>query len=286
MIRKRENSKPRLCNRVLNCSTNNSKKPLSTTNGTRLGNSYIAIGIKDEHLSKVSKLLPTPTHKDWVQGRDYYKHIFVYVIDGYITSHNQYRWISNIKLGIKAFIFVPFNFIDDLHISNNADITHSIYTIKELSQAFKAPIIYYPKIMYPSTKKDVYKHLCWHGKRLIHQQVFTHEALIRAALLMNEKLTDKLSNKDLHKKALGAYVWLVENIDGFEVGLSVDELKQAHSKGAATKNQNQAQHTKQLVDEAIATGDYFKPNGSVNKTKLAKALNMYRRTLDKYVNDV
>jgi hypothetical protein len=260
----------------VNCITNNSKKPLSTQN-------YIAIGIKDEHLNKVSKLLPAPTHTDWVTGRDYYKHIFVYVLDGYITSHNQYRWISNIKLGIKAFIFVPFDFVDDLQISNRADITNTVYTIAELSKAFKAPVIIYPKIMYPPTKKQLYRHLCWYGKRLIHKQVFTHEALISAGLLMNKKLSDKYSNKDLHKKVLGAYMWLVENIDGFEVGLSDDKLKQAHSKGAIAKNNNQSKQTKQLIDEAIATGNYFKSNGKVKQSKLAKALNLNRSTIIRHL---
>ncbi len=268
----------------MKCTTNNSKKPLSTQKGICLTQNYIAIGIKDEHLSKVSKLLPTPTHTDWITGRDYYKHIFVYVLDGYITSHNQYRWISNIKLGIKAFIFVPFDFIDDLRISSHADITHSVYTINELSRAFKAQIIYYPKIMYPPTKKHLYRHLCWYGKRLIHQQVFTHEALISGALLMNKKLTDKYSNKDLHKQVLGAYIWLVENIDGFKVGLSGDELKQAHSKGQQITKAIQRERTKHLIDEAIATGNYNKPNGKVNQSQLANDLGLNRSTIIRHLS--
>jgi len=268
----------------LNCITNNSKKPLSPQHGTRLTQNYIAIGIKDEHLSKVSNILPTASHIDYLMARDYYTHIFIYVIDGYITSYNQYRWVSNIKLGIKAFIFVPFDFVDDVHVTNNTVITNTIYTITELSKAFKAPVIIYPKIMYPPTKKDIYRRLCWYGKRLIHKQVFTYEALISAGLLMNKKLSDKHSNKDLHKKVLGAYMWLIENIDGFKVELSGDELKQAHAKGANTKNNNQSQQTKQLINDAIATGNYLKANGKVNQSQLANDLGLNRSTIIRHLS--
>ena len=268
----------------MNCSTNNSKKPLSTQHGIRLTQNYIAVGINDEHLSKVSNILPTASHIDYLMGRDYYTHIFIYVIDGYITSYNQYRWVSNIKLGIKDFIFVPFDFIADVHVTNNTVITNTIYTIAELSKAFKAPVIIYPKIMYPPTKKQLYRHLCWYGKRLIHKQVFTYEALVSAALLMNKKLSDKHSNKDLHKKVLGAYMWLIENIDGFKVGLSGDELKQAHSNGQQITKAIQRERTKHLIDDAIATGNYLKVNGKVNQSQLANDLGLNRSTVIRYLS--
>jgi len=238
--------------------------------------------VRDDY-SKVKSLLPTPSYTDVLFSYQDQKIILVYVIEGHITSHNQYRWISNIKLGIKNFIFVPLDFINEFCITDTTDITNNIYTINELSKAFKAPVIIYPKIMYPSAKQDLYKHLCWYGARLIHQRVFTYEALISVGLLMNKKLSDKYSSNDLHKKVLGAYMWLVENMDGFKVGLDEVQLEQAHSKGATITNAIQTQNTKQLINEAIETGKYTKPNGKVNQTALAKALNLHRNTLAKYL---
>jgi arginine repressor len=47
-----------------------------------------------------------------------------------------------------------------------------------------------------------------------------------------------------------------------------------------------AQRTEDKIHEALATGNYFKSNGDVHKTLLAKSLNMTRATLDKYLKSI
>ena len=262
-------------------STVPNKKPLSTQ--VALHSPFIAIVLTRDDYNKVKSLLPIPSYTDVLFSYQDQKIILVYVIEGHITSHNQFRWISNIKLGIKDFIFVPLDFIDEFCITDTTDITNNIYTVNELSKAFKAPLIIYPRIMYPSTKQDLYRHLCWYGARLIHQKVFTLEALISAGLLMNKKLSDKHSSNDLHKKVLGAYMWLVENMDGFKVGLDQVQLEQSHSKGGKLRKDQRVKQTKERVQKLLKSGDFIKPNGKVNLTSLAKAMNMTRKTVAKYV---
>ena len=245
---------------------------------------HIAIKLNEDDHAKVKGLLPTPSYSYTLQGYAP-KIILVYAIDGLIVSPSQYRWISNIKLGLAKYLCVPFEYEEDYHTNTSTDINNVIYTIKELSTAFNAPLIIYPKIMYPSTKKEMYRHLCWYGKRLIHQKCFTKEALTATALLMNSKLKDKISNRDLHRKVLGAYMWLDENKEGFSVGLDEVQLKEAHSKGAKTKNQNQAKKTKDKVNQLLKTKNFIKPNGKVNLSLLAKAMNMNRKTVAKYIED-
>ncbi len=232
---------------------------------------------------KVRGLLPTPSYTTSLQTYNNVKIILIYAIEGYITSHNQYRWISNIKLGLEKYLCVPFTYEEDYRITDETDMTVTLYTIDELSKAFKAPLITYPKIMYPATKKELYKRLCQYGKRLIHQKCFTKEAMTSTALLMNSKLKDKYSTKDLHKKALGAYVFINENREGFSVKLDDVQLKEAHSKGARTKNLNQAQKTKERVQQLLKSGDFIKPNGKVNLSSVAKSMNMTRKTVAKYL---
>lgn len=231
---------------------------------------------------KVQGLLPTPSYSDTLSTYNNQKIILIYVIEGYIISPNQYRWISNIKLGLQNYLCVPFKFEEDFTINDDTKVTGIIYDVKTLSRAFQAPIIIYPKIMYPATKKELYKCLCWCGARLMHQECFTKEAMTATALLMNKKLDDRYQDKELHKKVLGACMFINENRDNFSVRLDEVQLKEARSRGASVKNANQTQKTKQKIDEAIATGNYFKANGKVNKTFLAKALNIHRRTLDNY----
>ena len=243
---------------------------------------HIAIKFLMGNYAKVRALLPTPSYSYSLQGYAP-KIILVYAIEGLIVSPSQYRWISNIKLGLEKYLCVPFEHEEDYEADTSTDINNMIYTIKELSIAFNAPLVTYPKIMYPSTKKELYRRLCWYGARLIHQKCFTKEALTSAALLMNSKLKDKYSNKDLHKKVLGVYMWIDENREGFCVVLDEVQLKEAHSKGANTKNRNQAQETKEKVNQLLKTQDFIKSNGKVNLSLLAKAMNMNRKTVAKYI---
>ena len=244
---------------------------------------FIGISMYQDDYSKVKGLLPTPSYTDTLYSYYNQKIILIYTLEGYITSPNQYRWISNIKLGLKDFLFVPFEFEEMFYVTDTTEITNNIYTIDELSKAFKAPLITYPKIMYPSTKQELYRRLCWYGSRLIHQQVFTKEAMTATALLMNKKLDSKFSDKELHKKALGAYMFMLENKDNFKEKLNKKQLKEAHAKGAVMTNATQVSKTKERITELLKSGDFLKPNGKVNKTSLAKAMNVNRRTLDKYI---
>ena len=244
---------------------------------------FIGISMYQDDYRKIKGLLPAPSYTDLLHSYSNQKIMLIYTIEGYITSHNQYRWISNIKLGLQNFLCVLFEFEDEFHIADSTEITNSIYTIDELSKAFKAPLITYPKIMYPSTKQDFYRHLCWYGKRLIHQKCFTKEAMISAALLMNKKLDDKYQDKELHKKVLGAYMFIDENREKYSIKLDEVQLKEAHSKGAKIKNLNQAQKTKERVQQFLESGDFTKPNGKVNISLLAKEIGMNRKTVAKYI---
>jgi hypothetical protein len=246
---------------------------------------YIGITLYVDDYAKVQGLLPTPSYTDRLQGHNYQKIILIYAIEGYITSPSQYRWISNIKLGLEKYLCVPFTYEEDYHITHETDMTTTLYTIGELSKAFKAPIIIYPKIMHPPTKKELYRDLCRYGKRLIHQKCFTKEAMTATALLMNKRLFDKYSNRDLHKKVLGAYIFIDENRENFPVKLDEVKLKEAHTKGAKITNKKQTAETKAKIFELLKDDVYIKPNGKVNKTLLADDLGMNRRTLDKYLKD-
>lgn len=246
---------------------------------------YIGINLYTDDYAKVQGLLPTATYTDTLQSNYNPNIILIYVMEGYITSHHQYRWISNIKLGLEAFLCVPFKYEEEYHITQQTEVSDRLYSLEELTKAFKAPLITYPKIMYCQSKKELYRHLCWHSKKLIHQKCFTHEALISTALLMNDKLplTQKVSNRELNKKVLGVVKWVEENQEGFSVKLEKEQLKIAHSKGAVKKNQNQAQKSKEKIAQILESENLIKPNGKVNLTALAKAMNMTRKTVAKYI---
>jgi len=245
--------------------------------------SFIGISLYEEDYRKVKGLLPTASYRDILYSISSKKIILIYQLEGYIASPNQHRWISNIKLGLEKYLYVPFEYVEEFYITDTTEVANIIYTIDELSKAFKAPLITYPKIMYPSTKKELYKHLCWYGARLIHQKCFTKEVLMATALLMNSKFKDKYSSKDLHKKVLGVVMWIEEHKEGFDVRLDKKQLKEAHSKGGQVRKEQRVQQTKEKIDKLLKSRSFIKANGKVNLSSLAKAVNMTRKTVAKYV---
>ncbi len=244
---------------------------------------FIGISMYQEDYSKVQGLLPTPSYTDILHSYNIQKIILIYAIEGYIVTHNQYRWISNIKLGLEVYLCVGFKYVEDYHITDETNITNCIYTIDELSKAFKAPLIDYPKIMYPATKKELYRCLCWYGKRLIHQERFTKEVMTATALLMNSHFKDNYNTKELHKKALGAYMFIDENRERFNIRLDEVALKEAYSKGGIIRKTQRVQNTKERIDQLLKDDKYIKPNGKINLTSLAKDVGLTRKTVAKYI---
>jgi hypothetical protein len=101
---------------------------------------------------------------------------------------------------------------------------------------------------------------------------------------MNHRLEDKLSLREVHKKALASYKYIHENIESFPEKLNKTELKEAQRKGAKSTNNKQTEETRErIMNELKGNSDYIKPNGKVNKTSLAKALNLNRRTIERYL---
>ena len=166
---------------------------------------YIGITMYQDEYDKVKGLLPTPSYTDTLHSHYNQKIILIYAIEGYITSSKQYKWLSDIKLGLKDYLFVSFEYVEEFHVHSDTVISGNVFSLQELHNAFSTQYREYPSIFYPGTKKSLYRHLLIHGKKLRHQQLFTLEAMISAALMMNDVLKDKLQPKELHKKIKGAY---------------------------------------------------------------------------------
>lgn len=249
-----------------------------------LNRPFIAIELAKKDYIKVKSVLPTPTIFDTSRNYDEVKLLLVYVLGGFVTSYKQYLWLSSIKLSLKNKIFVPFDVVQEYYISDNGLVDNRLYSLNELSLAFDAQKIDYIKgIYYPNDKKELYKWLVRHGKKLNHRKVLTKESLTGIALFMNRYLKDKLSDKEVHKKVTSCYEFIINNPDNFPQRLESKELKKAYIKGAKITNTKQSKETEKRIKKALQKGDYIKPNGKTNKTLLAKDLNLNRRTLDKYL---
>lgn len=246
---------------------------------------FIGIQVLKDDYCKIEGLLPQPSYHNTITSSTGVSIALVYVIDGYITSPKQYKQISDIKLAIKDNLIVKFSMIEEFYISEYTQGDGMPYTLQELRTAFKSTYRAYPKIYFPPDKKSLYRHLIIHGKKLRYANLFTLDAMISSALLMNKALKDPLSIKELHKKVKGAYGFILEHLDQFPVSLGGAALKAAHSSGGKKRKAKQKADTHKQIMEAIATGDYTKANGKVNVSKLSKSLNINRSTIWRHLQD-
>ena len=251
-----------------------------------LNRPYVGISLSTDDYAKVKGLLPTPSYKDVLHSYSSQKILLLYVIDGFVTSHKQYKWLSDIKLSLKDYLIVEYEEIEAFYISESTEGDGVVYSLNELHKAFNAQYMKYPSVYYAPNKKALYRHLILHGKKLRHLQLFTLEAMTSSALMMNNKLKDKLSSKDLHKKVKGAYKFILENQENFRERLSKSELKAAHQRGAKLSHEKRSSNSEAKIFEALATGDYVKDDGSINKTLLSKSINISRPTLNKYLKSI
>jgi len=240
---------------------------------------FIGIEVAKSDYPKIEGLLPTPSYQNTLTSHTGHSIVLAYVIEGYITSAKQFKQISDIKLAMREHIIVRYCDVEEFYLSERTIGDGIPYSLQELRKAFRATYRAYPKIYYPPDKKSLYRYLILHGKKLRFEECFTLEALTSSALMMNRALKDPFSIKELHKKTKGAYYFILEHLEKFPKRLEGKDLKAALRKGGQIRKANQASDTQKRITEAIATGDYTKPNGKVNVSKLCSALGINRSTL-------
>jgi len=243
---------------------------------------FVGIELIRQDYGKVQGILPTPTYLFPASTYDQSRLILIYLIDGAITSSAQYYWLGSIQLGIEAYLPVWYERVEEFYIRDETQESGLIYTLGELSSLFNAPKIHYPKPFYPASCKELYQRLIWYAKRLIHQGIYTHAALTAAALQMNKPLRSPCTRKELHRKTAAAHLYTMEHRDTYPIRLSSNNLQRNRSQAAQRTAQTKRTHTQKRIDDLLRTHDYTKPNGTINKTKLANDLGINRRTLDKY----
>ncbi len=250
----------------------------------KLNSAFLALQMAKNDYSKVSGQLPTPTYLNELIGINSNDVVIIYQLSRSVTTSKQFYWLSTIKTAWKKNIFVSFQFVDEVYISERTQSTGVIYGLYELSKVFQVDFINYPKAYYPSTKKEVYKRLIWYGMRLQRKELLTREIMYATALRMNDKLKDRYSYRELLKKASSAYMYVLENVSK---PLHPNEVKARLKDGGKLRGkQKEDEHAQnvQRVKECLSL--HVKPNGKVNITELAKVLNLHRTTVHNIVKSL
>ncbi len=112
-----------------------------------------------------------------------------------------------------------------------------LYTVSELGKQLPA-FVKFPKPLFPSERREIYKMLCRHAKRLHYEGLLFEEQLIATSLRFFKSMNDTGLRQSV-KSALAAYRFALDHCEGWPVKLKPDErrraLSQAALKSAAAK---------------------------------------------------
>ena len=243
----------------------------------KLNSSFLALQMAKSDYKKVSGQLPTPSHITELRSIASNYLILIYQLNRSVTTSKQFYWLSTIKTAWQKHIFAPCQFVDEVYINEHTQSMGVVYSLDELSKVFQVEFINYPKVYYPSTKKEVYRRLVWYGMKLQRKQLLNREIMNATALSMNDKLKDKLSYWETLKKSLGAFLFVSGNISK---PLHPNEVKERLRDGGKLRGlQKKDEHAQnvQRVKERLSL--HVKANGKPNIAELSKVLQLSRKTV-------
>lgn len=236
---------------------------------------------------KVAYTLPIPTYRRTVTQTEHQGYVIItYELKHSITSQNQFKWLANIKQSMQKHIKASFKFIEYVE-SKNQENTTVKYSLMQLQEHFYPVDTTYPQIYLPSNKKEVYQRLCIYASKLYYYNVFHLEMVMYASLKMNELLEKPFSYKELLKKSIIAYKFVINNPPRQK--LNKRELNQALKCGGNKRGeqmkQKQQQHQEQ-IQELLKDDTYIKPNGKPNISAIADKLQVDRKTVTRIMKKI
>jgi hypothetical protein len=249
----------------------------------KLNRAFLALAMTKNDFLKVSSYVPRPSHTLHHTGLQTQNVTIVYELDRSVTSKNQFRWLSEIKRAWTHHIIVPFEFVNEVYINTDTESTGAIYSLLEISKRFKTECIKYPKIYYPSKKKELYRRLIWYAGKLYNKGILELDLLISVALKMNKtlELKDQYGYRELLKKASAAFRYIKENA---KPKLTKEEVQIRLIEGGKTRGvQRKEEHAQNVRKVKEALSLHVKPNGKVNITQLSKAVTLSRPTVSDIV---
>jgi len=185
----------------------------------------------------------------------------------------EWQRIASIKVQIeKRFERVIFKEYDAYEVTGN------IYTVSELGKHFKA-FVKFPKPQFPSGRKESYKMLCRHAKRLHYKGLFHLEQLIATSIRFNS--IDPEGIAQTVKRAISAYHFALEKRDQWKVQLSKEERHKVLSESAYKAAEVKKQKNKPKVLKAIE----LKKQGVLLK-EIAQELEVSTRTVLRWTNSI
>lgn len=247
----------------------------------------ITIQLLTEEYERIAYKLPTPTYRAFLSKYNHQGFVCItYELKHLITTPKQLLWLSNIKHSMKQSIRFDFDFVEYIERDEYSGYK---YSLDELAQYFKSVNIKYPKIFYPTNKKEMYKKLVWYAKALYFNDYLYFEMIMLASIKMNNHLNKPYNEKELISKSIRAFNFINDNKHKFKQKLNDKDRRKELVKAGIKRGQQMTaikEENKLIIEEQLRKVNYKKTNGKIKISQLADEVGMSRQTVSKLLKEL
>lgn len=241
---------------------------------------YISIIMPVTEWERWGRVLQLPSYQRTLTSHTGNKIQVAYELKYKPTKSNDWYFIADIQRMYQAMISAV-TFDDHLIIEGDGwESNGTAYTLQEL-KVFPTDERAYPVIIRWATSKKTFRSKAFtYAKRLKYEGLLCYPSMMGALSAMNSKMKKTEQHKVRTLQRLTNDI--LAQSDQWDTKLQKEALRAVRSDlGKQRAEQLQAQKQDRVIQikEAIDKGGFTKPNGEINKTKLADYLNVDRRTI-------
>lgn len=224
--------------------------------------------------------LPLPSFTKTLSSQSGFKIQVAYELKYKPTKSNDWYFIADIQRSYQA-IIEGVVFHDNLIIDGDGWVsTGTTYTLQEL-KVFPTDERAYPVIIRWATNRKTFRSKAFiYAKRLKYEGLLSYASMMGAVTAINSKMVKTEQHKIRTLERLTNDILIKSN--EWVVKLSKEALTTLKS-DLGTQRGKQLQDEKQdrviQIKEVLNNGDFTKPNGQINKSKLADYLRVHRNTI-------
>lgn len=241
---------------------------------------FIAFTLPLEQYKRWLSVLPLPSHQKVLTSSEGAKMQIIYELE--YKPSNPSDWYTIDKLIFSYQHHINGVIFND-HAFSNINVpkaSEKRYSLSEL-KVFPFDDRSYPAIMRWSNSKKGFRRVAFtYAKRLKYEQLLTYPAIMGAIFALHEKLPtgermkartlEKLANDILERSREWKEKLPPEQLHVVRVGLGVRRGEQL---------QAEKEERIEVIKEALKSGEFLKPSGSINQVKLSEFLGLHRNTI-------
>lgn len=241
---------------------------------------YISLTVPLTEWERWESALPLPSFTKTLSSQSGFKIQVAYGLKYKPTKSNDWYFIADIQRSYQA-IIEGVSFHDNLIIEGDGWVsTGTTYTLQEL-KVFPTDERAYPVIIRWATNKKTFRSKAFiYAKRLKYEGLLSYASMMGAVTAINSKMVKTEQHKSRTLERLTNDI-LIKS-DEWVVKLSKEALTTLKS-DLGIQRGKQLQEEKQdrviQIKEVLDSGDFIKPNGQINKSKLADYLRVHRNTI-------